>query len=453
MIHTTLRKKTLWFLGALSVFAALVAGSTIFWFLRNDPSPAEWKFNPIWTKAEREQILTAADFTAHRSPERFIFRGLSPNSRHIDWHMFSEVSMRQYMQDEIRERLQMIRNTAESADGRCSTSSHETLLHLAAGLGEVQLLGRLLQRNADPNLQIILPHQALPSIPESEQGDTPLTYACQPGMDDTRPLPVHNRLSCLNLLIQNGADVDKPGPMGWPPLVMTCVAGIGGAPYEETALFLLKCGADISLQPELRGKKTSLLTWAAAAGYPLLVRKLCEAGYDPNFRGEMTPPLLSLNLNTPKTALQIAHTLLEYGADVNAAMPMNTAPPDSGGDTALLNLCRQLAFIDISHLPQIRELVNLFISEGADVNHQNAAGETALMLCCRDMLLGDDSLDRLKLGIARLLLDHQADPSLRDKYGRTVLQQIGNRSNDHLHMVLKNLPELNASPLPKKRGR
>ena len=303
------------------------------------------------------------------------------------------------------------------------------------------------------NLQIILPHQALPSIPGSEQGDTPLTYACQPGMDDTRPLPVHNRLSCLNLLIQNGADVDKPGPMGWPPLVMTCVAGIGGAPYEETALFLLKCGADISLQPELRGKKTSLLTWAAAAGYPLLVRKLCEAGYDPNFRGEMTPPLLSLNLNTPKTALQIAHTLLEYGADVNAAMPMNTAPPDSGGDTALLNLCRQLAFIDISHLPQIRELVNLFISEGADVNHQNAAGETALMLCCRDMLLGDDSLDRLKLGIARLLLDHQADPSLRDKYGRTVLQQIGNRSNDHLHMVLKNLPELNASPLPKKRGR
>ncbi len=34
------------------------------------------------------------------------------------------------------------------------------------------------------------------------------------------------------------------------------------------------------------------------------------------------------------------------------------------------------------------------------------------MACCRGMLLGDDSLDRLKLGIARLLLDHRADPSL-----------------------------------------
>lgn len=453
MIHMTLRKKTLWFFGALSVFAALVAGSTIFWFLRNDPTPAEWKFNPLWTKAEKEQILAVADFTEHRSPERFIFRGLCPNSRHIDWHMFSEVSMRQYMQEEIRERLQMIRNTAERADGRCRTSSHETLLHLAAGLGQVQLLNRLLQRNADPNLQIILPQHAIPSIPGSEQGDTPLTDACHPGMDDAHPLPVHNRLSCLNLLVQYGADVDKPGPMGWPPLVMTCVAGIGGAPYEEAALFLLKCGADISLQPELRGKKTSLLTWAAAAGYPLLVRKLCEAGYDPNFRGEMTPPLLSLNLNRPQTALQIAHTLLEYGADVNTAMPMTTAPPDSAGDTALLNLCRQLAFIDVSHLPQIRELVNLFISEGADVNHQNTAGETPLMLCCRDMLLGDDTLDRLKLGIARLLLDHQADPALRDKYGRTALQQIGNRSNDHLHQVLKHLPELSTSPLPQSGNR
>lgn len=112
----------------------------------------------------------------------------------------------------------------------------------------------------------------------------------------------------------------------------------------------------------------------------------------------MAPPLLSLNLNTPNAALQIAHILLEYGADVNAAMPASTTLPETAGDTALLNLCRQLAFIDVSSLPQIRDLVNLFIKEGADVNHQNAAGETPLMACCRGMLLGDDSLDRLKLG-------------------------------------------------------
>ncbi|UQT43784.1 hypothetical protein M5E88_14200 [Akkermansia muciniphila] len=40
----------------------------------------------------------------------------------------------------------------------------------------------------------------------------------------------------------------------------------------------------------------------------------------------------------------------------------------------------------MSQLPQIRELVSLFISEGADVNHQNAAGETpswrAAEECC-----------------------------------------------------------------------
>ncbi len=453
MIHMTSRKKTLWFFGALSFFASLVAGSAVFWFIRNGSSYGEWDFNTIWTKAEKEQIINAAYFSTHRSPGRFIFHGLSLNSRHIDWHMFSEVSMRQCMQKEIRERLQMIRDTAKSADGRRSTPSHETLLHLAAGLGEVQLLNRLLQLNADPNAQIILPQQAFPSIPGSEQGDTPLTYACQPGMDGSSPLPVHNRLSCLNLLVRYGANVNQPGPLGWPPLVITCVAGMGGAPYEEAALFLLKCGADISIQPELKGKKTSLLTWAAAAGYPQLVRKLCEAGYDPNFRGEMAPPLLSLNLNAPNTALQVTRILLDYGAIVDAVMPESTSPPDTAGDTALLNLCRQLVFIDESYLPQIRELATLLIGAGADVNHQNAAGETPLMVCCRDMMLGDDSLDRLKLGIARLLLDHRANPSLRDKSGRTALQQIDRRSDKHLHMVLKYLPELNVQPLPKEESR
>ena len=51
-------------------------------------------------------------------------------------------------------------------------------------------------------------------------------------------------------------------------------------------------------------------------------------------------------------------------------MPVDTAPPDSAGDTALLNLCRQLGAIDEELLPQMRELVNLLINEGADVNHQ-----------------------------------------------------------------------------------
>lgn len=107
-------KKALWFLGALSVFAALVAGSSIFWFLRNEPSPREWKFSPLWSETEKEQILMVADYMERHGPERFLLRSLSPNSRHIDWHLFSEFSMSQYMKDEIRERLQMIRETAET---------------------------------------------------------------------------------------------------------------------------------------------------------------------------------------------------------------------------------------------------------------------------------------------------------------------------------------------------
>lgn len=445
MTHMTFGKKALWFLGALSVFAALVAGSSIFWLFRDDPPPAEWKFNPAWSETEKTQILMVSEYMEHHGPERFLLRGLSLDSRHIDWHLFSEFSMSQYMKDEIRERLRMIRDTAEQGDGSCRSFHQESLLHLAAGLGHVQLLNKLLLLGADPNLQMIMTAQAARFLNGSELGDTPLTYACCPGLDENAPLPEENRLACISLLIRHGAQVDKPGPGGWPPLVMACIAGIGGAPYEQTALFLLTHGADISIRPELRGKKTSLLAWAAAAGYPDLVRKLCEAGYDPNFRGEMSPPLLCLNLNSPQTALRIVQTLVQYGADVNQAMPVTTAAPDSGGDTALLNLCRQLAFIDESQLPHIRDLVNFLINEGADVNHRNSAGETPLILCCRDMLLDDGSLDRLKLGIARLLLDRNAKVSERDRYGRTALQQIGSQSNGHIHMVLQHLPELSAA--------
>lgn len=86
---------------------------------RNEPSPREWKFSPLWSETEKEQILMVADYMERHGPERFLLRSLSPNSRHIDWHLFSEFSMSQYMKDEIRERLQMIRETAENGDGRC----------------------------------------------------------------------------------------------------------------------------------------------------------------------------------------------------------------------------------------------------------------------------------------------------------------------------------------------
>ena len=56
----------------------------------------------------------------------------------------------------------------------------------------MQLLNRLLQRHADPNVQI-LPTATGPSIPDSEQGNTPDLRLPARHMDDSTPLPVHNR--------------------------------------------------------------------------------------------------------------------------------------------------------------------------------------------------------------------------------------------------------------------
>ena len=167
MIHTTLRK-TLWFLGALSVFAALVPGS-IFSGSSGMTLPPRNGNSTLSGQSGEEPINSPADFTAHRSPERFIFRGLSPNSRHIDWHMFSEVSMRQYIRDEIRERLQMIGITAEARTAAPPHLVPETL-HLAAGARRrCNCWAAFCSATPDPNLQIILPPD--PSLhPGGQQG-------------------------------------------------------------------------------------------------------------------------------------------------------------------------------------------------------------------------------------------------------------------------------------------
>lgn len=42
---------------SFELFASLAATFAVFWLNRNDSSPAEWNFNPIWTKAEKNKFL------------------------------------------------------------------------------------------------------------------------------------------------------------------------------------------------------------------------------------------------------------------------------------------------------------------------------------------------------------------------------------------------------------
>ncbi|MEQ9443086.1 MAG: ankyrin repeat domain-containing protein [Cyclobacteriaceae bacterium] len=90
--------------------------------------------------------------------------------------------------------------------------------------------------------------------------------------------------------------------------------------------------------------------------------------------------------------------LLEAGADVNVQ--------DAAGNTALMGIC-------FKGYPTIAALL---LEHGADVNKQNANGATALIYTAT---FGQNE-------IARMLLDHGADKTLQD--------QRGNTATDHAKM-------------------
>ena len=59
------------------------------------------------------------------------------------------------------------------------------------------------------------------------------------------------------------------------------------------------------------------------------------------------------------------------------------------------------------------KIVQVLVSNGANVNMQNNAGETALMLAAEE---GDTK-------VVCILLDADADPNIRDRKGETALEK------------------------------
>lgn len=80
-------------------------------------------------------------------------------------------------------------------------------------------------------------------------------------------------------------------------------------------------------------------------------------------------------------------------------------------------------------------LTRLLLEGGAYINESNERGETPLMVTC--MSTHGDQQSASKAKIVKYLLDHQADPNIQDKAGRTALMhacihKAGHEAVDHL---------------------
>lgn len=207
----------------------------------------------------------------------------------------------------------------------CRNEIGDSLLDLAIGTGNVELVSALLALGADPTRAVL-------------QSERPLISAIRSCSA--------NRMNIVQLLLQYGADVNSPGILDGSamhaavaesstelvellleseadinnisnsdeisPLWLASLAG-----DEDMVRLLLRHGADHRLRNITTG--SAPIDEAVHSGDRKILSILLEGGADPNCHGwEREVPLIhAILFNTPN-CLEIGEVLIHHGADVNA---------------------------------------------------------------------------------------------------------------------------------------
>ncbi len=249
----------------------------------------------------------------------------------------------------------------KTADVRLSSTPHAiTLLHLACVYKKTELARCLLLDGADPNARQLsdAPGADLAAEEEGNEAsaalvpaDTPLTWATLPHREGAT---AGELLPLIELLVQHGADVNRPGPFGAPPLVTATL--IPSPAGEAVVLRLLELGARASefLPPDGSGKLVPLTAFVAANGWHRALEKLLDSG-----ASIATPARSALHAAAEHPelpgALDCARLLLARGAEVDAlndegATPLyiaahSLASPEGGERELLDSTCAMIALL------------------------------------------------------------------------------------------------------------
>lgn len=279
---------------------------------------------------------------------------------------------------------------------------------------QVRKAARLLENGADPNFRTVSPQ------PRHLRGRTPLYAAV---------LVKNNEL--IKLLLDHGADPNIDNGNSDDLRTPLYAAIFKGDP--RMVELLLETGADPGFVYQFSdGSPGTLLYAAVLKGSPRMVELLLETGADPNrFNGpadELRTPLYEAVL---KESPEIVNLLLEAGADANS---INDPADDS--KTPLYTAVRKVN----------PRMVELLLEAGADPNfvYQDLDGST------RTPLAHAATHPWKNYTIARLLLEHGADPLLVLRQGKvegTVLANVAgyrfsglNYTRDHsdgwLHQLM-----------------
>ena len=218
--------------------------------------------------------------------------------------------------------------------------------------------------------------------------------------DELNNAIVADDIDRVRYLAAHGAHIDAVDGEGHPALVNAARYG-----FKSVATFLIEHKASPNL-PDRSG--WTPLMYAAWGDDPALAAMLLAHGakLDATDKDGLTP----LAIAVQNAKVNAARTLLEAGADVNAAVAM-------GGYTPLM----------LASLSGSSEVAKSLIDRGAKVNAANAGGVTALMIAAA----GNRS------SVVGLLLKAGADVNARSEDGRTALSIAQANNSDAVIKILQ----------------
>lgn len=236
-----------------------------------------------------------------------------------------------------------------------------------------------------------------------------------------------------------------------------------GAGHLETVRLLLEAGAhpegpgeELAAGAEYRGSPAYRkpegecpMLVAAKAGHAEVIRALLEAGAHPDGPGQVTESGYRRRLGYPPLAaaagggyIEIVTVLLDAGADANCAWA------ESGGFA--LRAAAAKGHIDV---------VRLLLDRGASITWGDyPEGETPLEAATSHeqyevaaLLLERGAPPRglsgtMSVRMARLLMQHGADPLLNPRFGSAIAEAIWGGRLDMVEAMLDFIPDLNAPP-------
>lgn len=243
----------------------------------------------------------------------------------------------------------MLRQFSETGKLNLRTSTRNTPLHLCITLSLNNLANRMIEADAPVNAQAITKRDGT-----REPGDTPLTWACIPGI--YTETTAEDRLPLVQTLLQHGADPDLAGPYGVTPFIIASVLNDNYPNQDQIALALLDAGnPDLKRRLDSRGR---------AAGFrslsPAIYDRLIKAGCDVNerfFESKQSPLHLVCTKEIPAERLiPLMEQLIKAGADPNQV--------DVDGLTPLM-ACNST------------EIAIFLMNNGANPSLRNEDGQTA----------------------------------------------------------------------------